>query len=352
MEQSQSLDVLSSPQEKRWLVENFASRAALLGFIYVCVNIIYQQGYLSRLGFEFGLFTISRTLPLLFDNFLIAAYSFIAWGFIVEVTPSTYDQLFGFFNPISWRDHKVTRFRIIAIVGISIFYLCLHTLYLARNNQIVLSSLNWTNITSSFLAFNVVDFWAFLIKLLIPTWNFINWWPSFLSVLALLILFGIPNRHYRTVRNLGLYQLLREKRRFLFSQINLVTPAYSILAGFFSLVMLPGFVGSETAYLTIKNIHAGGYQQVERIELVDVTSFCGESVLRVEDQIIWERTRSDQFTFHLLGSIGEYDLFIKVVDRVKTRNVNFIPNDSVNYVSCLVASGVAKSIIYSENSFQ
>ncbi|MBK8783160.1 MAG: hypothetical protein IPO22_15435 [Anaerolineales bacterium] len=126
------------------------------------------------MGFEFGLFSIARTLPLLFDNFIIATYAFIAWGFITEVTSSTYDQLFGFFNPISWRDHSVAKDRIIAIVGIFVFYIGLHTGFLLQTNQVlVVSSTNWRIFLASIQSVGFIGFWAFITKLLIPTWGFI-----------------------------------------------------------------------------------------------------------------------------------------------------------------------------------
>lgn len=353
LEQSNSLDVVTTKsQEKRWLVENFASRAALLAFIYLCVNIIYQQGYLSQLGFEFGLFSIARTLPLLFDNFIIATYAFIAWGFITEVTPSTYDQLFGFFNPVSWRDHSVKRYRFIAIAGVAIYYIILHAAYLLQTNQILIVPINWSALLDSIFSVNLIAFWAFTTKLLIPTWGFVFWWPSILSVLILLISFRMLNTKYRRIRNMGLYQLLKKNRNLMFIQINLITPALSILAGFFFLVMIPGFIGSITATLTIKNIYASKYQQVDKIELSNVTSFCGEVVLSNNSTAVWKKNNKDNFTIHLLGSIGGYDLFAKVADAPKIGTANIIVNGGVSYVPCLISSGITKSIILHQNTLQ
>lgn len=352
MEQSIGLDVILRPQEKRWLVENFASRAALLGFIYLCVNIIYQQGYLSRLGFEFGLFSLARTPPLLFDNFLIAAYAFIAWGFITGVTPSAYDQLFGFFNPVSWRDRSVKSYRFIAIAGVFNYYIILHAFYFLQTKQILVLPIDWSILLASIFSLNLIAFWAFATKLLIPTWNFIFWWLSLLSVLIFLLILNLPNRRYRLIRDMGLYQLLKKNRDWMFIQINLITPALLILAGFFFLVMIPGFIGSTTAILTIKNVHASGYQQVERIELSNAASFCGEAVLSNNDTGVWEKSNGDNFAIHLLGSIGGYDLFAKVSDLPQIGSTNIIANDGVSYIPCLISSSATKSIVFHQNTLQ
>lgn len=349
LEQSKNFDTLVRPQENRWLVESFASRAALFGFIYLCVNIIYQQGYLSRLGFEFGLFSIARTFSLLFDNFLIAAYAFITWGFIIKVTPSTYDQLFGLFNPISWRDSKVSSYRFAALAFVAIIYLVLHKYYLEQSNIIDFAAINWPVPLLSAPDVSFKIFRDVVSKLLIPTWGFVFWLPSVLCVTALNIGFRYLNKKYRKIRRQGLYQLLDKNHKIMFFQINLVTPALSILAGFFFLIMIPGFIGSETATLTLKNIHISNDQRVDKIELSGVSSFCDLPVVQGSNSVSWESTSSDDFTIHLLGTINEHVLFV-VIRSPNTNTSTGVPkSNAIHITPCLVSSGTINMISLDED---
>lgn len=323
MEQSHNSSSNNS-QQNRWLIESFASRAALLGFVYLCVAITYQQGYLSALGIEFGLFAIAKSLPV-FENFLIAAYAFIIWGFLVETSESTYDQVFSFFKPKSWRETKVWEYRFLALSFVGVIYLGLQFLYITRGEWFLPGF-----ISTQAKYFNRV----FFLNMVLPTWDYLSWTVTISAVFLLMMLFFISNQIYRQYRASGLKQLFRKQRYFMELHINAVTPAWVILSFIFLLVMVPGWLGHLTANLTIKKVQEEKIQQVKHIELTDVDSFCGEKFQSFQqNKKVWDDPGKD-FSIHLLGHFGEYEIFAKIEEQTKGYNI------------CLVHSGSIKTIVF------
>lgn len=314
----------SSSVQNRWLIESFASRAALLGFIYLCVNIIYQLGYLSELGIEFGFFAILKSLPVL-ENFLIAAYAFLVWGFLVEMSESTYDQFFAFFKSKSWRDNKIRETRIMLMIALCILYGSLQFWYQTRSEWDIDYFISW----SKYLKPQV------FLAMIQPTWDFLTWPYTVLVVVLLILYFVYSNGLYRSYRRNGINQLMQSTRRKMEFHINAVTPAGMIIVCIFFLLIIPGELGRLTAGQTIRRVQGTETQRIVRIELNDVTTFCGEKLrVRNNDQI-WAYSIGKNPIYHL-GHLGENEIFAK------------FDNASANgsYNICLVSTSSIKTIVF------
>lgn len=330
MEQVGNPSVGTRSQGSRWLVESFASRAALLGFIYLCVNVIYQLGYLSKLGIEFGLFSITRTFPV-FENFLIAAYSFFIWGFVVETSASTYDHFFGFFKPTSWRDRKIRQYRSLTLGLLLVFYLTVHVLYLQ------IHSFHGEN----FLFWNTnLNYFRVLLLLLSPSWEFLSWRFTFFAVFSLVGVFFIFNRQYRHIRSSALRQTLAYEKSFMQFHINVISPAAMLLSGLLLLIIIPSAVGRLSADLTINDFRFGQNQEIESIELTNVSSFCGEEVVNNGPSLVWHRHDTDDFSIHFLGNFGDFDVFVKINDQNKNNN---------SYNVCFIEAGSIQTILFPQD---
>ncbi len=286
----------------RWLVNSWASRAAVFAAIYLCVNITYQQGYLAFLGIQFGLFSITKTLPV-FDNFIMVAYALLIWGFVMEVSPSAYDQFFGFFRVRSWREGKVILQRNLAIDLIVIYFFILKFWFLHQGSwppRVIIAELGRN-----------MNF-HFFVEMLAPTWELVTWDWSMISILLLVPVFIALVVRYRRVRSMGLLQALPSQLKFMEFHINAVTPAAFALGGLFLLVMFPGWAGRLTAKLTIQDMQSANIQEIKEIALQDGGDFCGEGVRPDRDTVVWKSTASDNFTMHLLGALGNFDIFVRV----------------------------------------
>jgi hypothetical protein len=311
-----------------WLLEGFASRAALLGFIYLCINFIYQLGYLSKLGINFGLFSLTKSFPV-FENFLIAFYSFLIWGALVETSGSTYDQVFGFFKPSSWRDLDTKKYRYFTLMSLAFMYFILRAVYLI----IYGSGIYKYNL---FGGSGVLNFARIILLFLSPNWEFISWSVTFIFVSTLLVFFFLLKKKYRKIRSGSLLQVEDKNIRFMQFYINAISPAAAILGCLFLLIIIPSVVGRLTVDLTIYNFKFKRTQMVSYIEIVDIDTFCRANLSSNGDTYSWKSKSTDSFTMHLLGEIGEFNVFVRIEKQNK--------NNNILYTLCLVDSGSIKSI--------
>lgn len=336
MEQTSNQLPVIKPHPERWLSESFISRATLLGFIYLCVNVIYQEGYLSGLGIEFGFFSITRTLPI-FDNFFVAAYTFLIWGVIVGISSSTYDQFFSFFNMVSWRDTKVAAYRFVSITFVVLFYIFLHFIYLQKDY--------W--LTDKFFRPEPGTNGELALRLLWPTWGFLTWKLSILSILLAMIMFLVFNAKYRSIRKTGPQQLIGFNINWMLFHINAISPAIMVLASAFFLVILPAAYGKAMANISLEKVSSDGRQEIQMIEIKDTSTFCGERVIVAEQSLVWRKNKNDNFSIHLLGHWGDSTVFAKIYHMNTMK-----PSDEIRYNVCILSSSVVKTIIFSQDTIK
>lgn len=326
LEQQNSPNKEIGHKSNLWLLEGFASRAALLGFIYLCINFIYQLGYLSKLGINFGLFSLTKSFPV-FENFLIAFYSFVIWSALVETSGSTYDQVFGFFKPTSWRDSSIKKYRYYTLATLAFLYLLLRAFYLL---------IYGSGVYNLFGSGGTLDFARTFLLLLSPNWEFISWSVTFFSVSCLIGVFFLIKRRYRKIRSSSLLQVSDKNIKFMQVYINAISPAAAVLGCLLLLIIIPSAVGRLTVDLAIYNFKFKRTQVVSSIETVDASSFCRVNLVSNGTTYSWKSKSTDDFSLHLLGEIGEFNVFVRVEKQNK--------NNNILYAVCLVDSGSIKSI--------
>ena len=339
MAQSSNLSTTTSPHPELWLVESFASRAGLLAIIYLCVNVVYQEGYLYKLGFEFGFFSITKTLPI-FDNFLVAFYAFVIWGVLISTASSTYDQFFSLFNMKAWRDTSVASHRVIAIVFVAVFYFMLHNIYLQKDywsGEKLYDPAQGTGGSGPDL----------ILRLLWPTWGFVTWGGSLLAVIFVLAIFGYSNLRYRMIRGGGLNQLIGNNINRMMFHLDIISPAGMLLGALFLLIMVPASYGKAMADISLGKIRSGHQQEIALIELDHTQSFCGEQINSEGTTTIWRKMAQNESTIHLLGHWGDSLVFAKIGSQDAARTLN-----KKDYSICILPSSVVKMIVFAREMSQ
>lgn len=292
-------EINAIPPQNRWLIESFASRAALLGFVYLSINVVYHLGYLSELGIEYGFFAIIQSLPIL-ENFIIAIYAFTVWGIIVEMPESTYLQLFSFFKTKSWRDKKISYSRFLLTTLLVIVYIAMQIIYVTFKDGNGISRL-----FSSKQDFSL----HFFLSMIIPSWSFLTWSGTIIFSFFVIILVFFSNNSYRKHRSSGVEQLLRESRNSMEFHISAVAPAGIIFGFCLAFLILPGYLGKLTASQTINQMRENGYQSVAYIELTEAESLCGIKLIPMNNVKVWEGINNYGLSVYHLGHLGDYEVF-------------------------------------------
>jgi hypothetical protein len=313
VQHSQGSESSAGPESvrRRGVLGSLLARSALLAFIYAALNVIYQQSYLSYLGFCVGLWPVATALPLLTDV-LIAAYAFMIWVILTRVPDRWFDTAAEIFNLATWRDGKTILYRLVSLATAYCVFIGLNLANILRSG-----------VTSTSIC-----------RRLFPTLEMFGQTATFWVSLVLTIVFLAGVWYYWRVRKMGIHQATPARRRRTAVLLNGAFPGGLVLGLAFVFLVVPSWYGRSRAQTDLERLVTENRQKAEHVLFDDHSGDLCEEAATLAEQAAPE-VKTLETSKHFIGRMQDLYLFIVLVRPEKGSGS---VDEVVGFYPCLVST--------------